>query len=379
MVLLFGTAASLRTFDALRRMNPGFATDGVVTVEINLPFGQPRYATSEQWTRFYDQLVERLRAEPGIVSAATVYPLPMDWQVHFEEFTAGNQPAADGVRPTAARYHVSPGYFEAMGIPAVAGRTFTDRDAADSPLVVVVNRRLAERYWPDRRAIGRTLTLHRSNEPDQTAEIIGVVADSKDFMMHEESRPQIFYSQLQRPFSGRFLVVRGAAGATSPAASIRDHVRALDPALPLGDVRRLSHVVFQSVMPFVAVATILGGLGMTALLLVGIGLYGLTSFSMRQRTREIGLRMALGASGRQVVTLVLRQGLVLVAAGLVVGVVLVSGPAVAAERLLGTGPLLVPWPLVAAALVLAAAGMAAAWLPARRAARIEPAAALRDE
>ena len=379
MVLLFGTAASLLAFDALRRVSPGFDADGVVAVELNLPFGQPRYATAEQWNRFYDQLVERLRSESALISAATVMPLPMDWQVHFQEFTAADQPAGDRLRPSAARYHVSPGYFEAMGIPIVAGRTFTDRDRGDSPLVVVVNRRLAERFWPDHTAVGQRLMLHEGSAPDQTAEVIGVVADSKDFMMHEESRPQIFFSQPQRPFSGRFLVVRGAADARSPAATIRDHVRALDPALPIGDVRRLSYVVFQSVMPFAAVATVLGGLGMTALFLVGVGLYGLISFSMRQRTREIGLRMALGASGRQVVTLVLGQGLVLVGAGLVLGIILVAAPTVAAERLLATGPLLGLWPLVAATLALAAAGMAAAWLPARRAARIEPAAALRDE
>ena len=375
--LLFGALFSITVFDVLRRTDPGFAVDDVLTLEAALP--SERYPSGERQNAFYEDLAERVRTLPGVAAAASVYPLPMNFELDQQEFTIeGRTPVEADRRPIASQFLVAPGYFETMQIPVLAGRGFTSRDTGGRPLVAVVNRRLARQHWPDQDPVGQRLRLHERGGPDEIAEVVGVVADSKDFLMHEEFRPQIFLSQLQRSTSRRFLTVRATSDPMALIPAVKGQVRELDRTLAVTEVRRMTQVVFGSVAPVAGVAAVLGALGFGALLLAALGIYGVVSFSVRQRTHEIGVRMALGASVGQVVRLVLKQGFVLVAIGLAMGVVLVAGPTLVAERL-GAKGLLQPWALLASTLILSAAGLGAAYLPARRAARVEPSVALRHE
>ncbi|HSJ09005.1 MAG TPA: FtsX-like permease family protein [Longimicrobiales bacterium] len=271
---------------------------------------------------------------------------------------------------------VGPGYFDVMGIEFVRGRGFTEADRAGAPEVVVVNEAFARRYWPGRDAVGMRVGL---NGPDMPlAEVIGVVPDGKYRSLTEEPTPFFYYPLLQRPMPVVTLSVRTAYDATAFAPSLRAELRALAPAMAVPSITTLRSHVGLATLPQRIATVMLAALGGLALLIAGVGLYGVVAYTVAQRTREFGIRSALGAASGDVQRMVVGHALRLAAIGAVVGVALAVAAAVVARSLLLVSPF-DPVAIGGVVLVMAATTGLAAWGPARRAMRVDPLIALRSE
>jgi predicted permease len=271
---------------------------------------------------------------------------------------------------------VSPGYFDAMGIDLVRGRDFTDADRVGTPDVVVVNEAFARRFWPGRDAIGQRMGLRGPEGP--LAEVIGIVPDGKYRSLTEEPLPYMYYAYLQQPSQGMMLQVRTAIDPADITDALRDQVRALAPAIPVPEITTLRSTVGMATMPQRIAATVLAFLGVIALGIAAIGLYGVVSYMVVQRTHEFGIRTALGAAASDVMKMVVMQGLRLAFTGVVIGAVLALVLARLLDTLLLVSPA-DPLALLAAATLLTGVAVLASWLPARRATRVDPLTALRAE
>ena len=378
LVLLSGAALLARTFIELRRVNPGFDTDGVVAARLFLD--TRRYTGDAQEQLYYKTLLERVRAVPGVSAAGATSSLPMDpVAVNFDlpyrtEATAG---VATGEVPQADFRFVSSGYFETMGIQLVAGRAFTDRDVVDTPLVVMVNKRMAEENWSGADPVGQRLQTVFNGW--RWYEVIGVVEDTRYYGLDAEARPEMYVVNQQVSF-GPMTVVAKTAGATGPlVAAIRRAILDVDPQQPAHSVLAAEEIVAATIAAERFYATLLVAFGAVAMLLAAAGVYGVLSYWVSQRTQEIGIRMALGASRRTVIRLVVGNGMLVATTGIALGLL----GAFAATRVLsnmlfgvGAGD---PLTLGGVALLLGSAAFVACYLPARRAGRVEPMSALREE
>jgi predicted permease len=271
---------------------------------------------------------------------------------------------------------VSPGYFDAMGIRLVRGRGFTSADRAGAPEVVVVNEAFARRFWPGRDAIGQRIGLSGPEGP--RAEVVGVVPDGKYRSLTEEPLPYLYYAYLQQPSPSMMLQVRTAIDPATISAALRARVRALAPSLPVPEITTLRSEVGMATMPQRIAAVVLALLGALALGIAMIGLYGVVSYVVVQRTHEFGIRAALGAAAGDVMRMVVMQGLRLALTGVVIGAAL----ALVLARFIGTMLLVSPadpLAILAAATLLTGVAALASWLPARRATRVDPLMALRAE
>ena len=377
-LLLVCAALFLRSLGGAGRVDPGFSLqDGVVTT-LEL---QMRGYSSEQAQPFYEQLRERIEALPGVASAALVDRMPLGASVHISDiYPITEIPLPDEGRVDIDVAVAGPGYFETMGIPLLEGRTLLDSDGPDSVPVVVVNRTFAARFWPEESAVGKQ--IRRSSDGDPF-EIIGVVADGKYRTLGEKSRPFIWFAFAQRP--GVFMsVVAGARGQGEAAAQalkpeIHRVVRQIDPQLPVFEMVTMRE--HQALMLFIprTLAALLGGLGGLALLLGVVGLYGIIAFDVHRRSREIGIRMAMGAGRAQLIREVIGDGLKLSLTGGVLGLVAAFLLTPQLQTLLyGVGPR-DPAAFTVIALLLVAITVAATWGPAWRAATLDPVRALRQE
>jgi putative ABC transport system permease protein len=373
VLLVTGAALMAKTFAALRGVELGFDADRLLTADLVLSAG--KYTTPEARNRFFDTLVERLEAIPGVRSATAAYPL----QLNHEEFATeiqveGHEPpgsAGDEVI-SAATFWVMPGYFETLGIPLLEGRGFAAADGPDAVPVAMVNRRLAERFWPGQSAIGRRVLIG-----EEWRTIVGVAADSVVYGIDRDTPLLVYRPQSQVPTRRRFVFLRATGDPVALAGALADAVAEVDPEQPVVDVRPMSRVVWMWLGPWMMAIGGIGFLGLGALLLAAMGLYGVLSYSVSQRTRELGIRSALGAGRGDLMTLVLRDGLTLTAVGLVVGTTGALGlTRFLGSLLFGVGALdagtfaLVPVILVVVATI-------ACWLPARRALRVDSIEALR--
>ena len=287
-------------------------------------------------------------------------------------------PARDQPPPTPQIYvnAAGPGHFKTLKISLIAGRDFTYLDGAAAPGVAIVNETLARRFWPGQDAVGQR--LRPLDDVRTTVEVIGVVRDSKYVTVGEEPRPFLF-RPLAQAYVPRFsLMVRSAVGSTSTLSIIKETVRALDPGLPVFNVSPLSEAISVSLLPARIAGRLLGALGMLALVLAALGIYGVLSYLVRARTREIGVRVAIGATPRAVAALVVRQAMTWTAAGAVIGVALAAVlTRFLASFLYGVSPV-DPWTFGGVTLLLVLVACAAATVPAVRASRLDPLVALRN-
>ncbi|HEX5725049.1 MAG TPA: ABC transporter permease [Longimicrobiaceae bacterium] len=378
VVVLVGAGLLLRSFARLQGTDPGFDPRGVLTFQVSLP--PLRYDSLDQRVAVWDEVLGRVAALPGVRAAGGVNPLPLSGDAWSASFMVEGQPVPPGGEYPHAEYAaVSPDYFRAMGISLHAGRAFTGADRAGAPAVAVVDERLARRYWPGEDPVGKRLSL--AGQPDTVfTEVVGVVEHVRAVGLHQEGEPQVYVPLLQRSNRSAYMAVSAPRGdPLRLAAAIRAEVRRADPELPIAKVATMEQVLARATADRQFSLVVLAVFAAAALLLAAVGIYGVASYLVAQRTREIGIRMALGARGADVLRLVAGEGLAVVAAGIVAGTV----GALAFARLLSgllygltaTDPLT----YLGVALLLGAVATAALLLPARRASRVDPVVALRAE
>ena len=374
LILLTGTGLLLRSFSRLQAVNPGFNPDHVLTMEISLPdarYPDPRKAA------FFAQILDRVRSLPGVEAAGAIGHLPLGGDIESYAMQA------EGRAPLPNEYanpdcHVAmPGYFEAMKVPLIEGRFFDRRDNLQSPHVIVINDVVARNVFPQENPIGRHLRMGFNGF---SGEIVGVVRHTSHLTLDAAPVEEVYTPYLQAPFWNQLsLTVRTASEPLALAQPIQELVQSLDADQPVAKIRTMNDVADASVSAPRFRTVLLGTFGLTALLLGAIGLYGVMACSVNQRVRELGVRMALGATQSQVVMLVLREGLQLTLAGLLIGLV----GAFALTHLLSTMLYGVrptdPATFVFVSIVLTSAASLATYIPARRAARVDPMVALRYE
>jgi putative ABC transport system permease protein len=375
LVLTAGTGLLLRSFWRLAHVAPGFRAENVLAVPVDLP--SATYNTSARQTAFVRDVVQRLSGLPGAVSAGAISWAPMG-AGSATDFRVLDRPAPPpGSEPVADVRMVTPGLFKTMGIPILAGRDFGAQDVAERPTVVIVNRALAQEFWPGENPIGRRIGMEWGR--DLEAEVVGVVGDVRLQAMDTAARATLYWPQEQLPNSFMTLMVRTSGPPRSLAAAVRGEIAALDPELPPGQFRTLQEIVEGSLERQRFVLRLIAAFGALALLLAAVGVYGVVSCSVVERIPEVGVRLAVGASPDDIVRLVLRDGLALGAVGVAIGLVLAAAGGGLLQSLLFEITSRDPLSLAAVALLLMAATAAAAWLPARRAGRVDPIEALRAE
>jgi len=378
VVLLAGAALMVRSVSRLLRAPVGFDPNGVLTLALSLD--GPAYEKEPAILAFQDRLLERVRHIPGVELAALSGQVPLGGNgdasgFHIHGRSAAN-PADD---PSAERYSITPDYLRAMGIPLLRGRGITERDRADSEPVLLVSQSAARAFWGGADPIGERVRIGAADRgPWRT--VVGVVGDVRHFDAAVASHPQMYLPQAQVTDAFFVLAVRAPAASVAELADgVRRTVRELDPTVPIYDVATTRELVERSAASRRFVMQLLAAFAGGALLLAALGIYGVVAHAVGQRTREIGIRMALGATPRDIRRLVLSSGAAVVAAGLAAGV----AAALAVMRLLSSLLYEVsprdPLALSAAAVALGAVALAAHWIPARRAAHVAPLEALREE
>ncbi len=375
-VLLFSAGLFLRSLQSASEMDLGFTTRAAAVVKVES--GANEYST-EQLVAFVDELEQRLGAQPGVTEFGITGRMPLDLGMSITSFDIpGVDPPPDETRHRLESTAVTPGYFSAIGIPLVEGRAFEASDREGTEQVTILSQSAAGLYWPGETALGKV--LFRGGDPDDALTVVGVVANAKIWSLSEAPKPYLYLPFHQRPYTSTFFVTaQGNAALPDLAALVRNEARAIDPEIFLTEVGTMDdHLGYIYFLPRMA-ALLLSLVGVLALVLACVGLYGMVSYGVSCRTREMGIRMALGAEQSSVIMLVLKSGLVLVAAGAGVGIVVALGLGQVVERFLyGVGGL-DPLAVLATPVALALIAGFAAYLPARRASRVDPVRALRAE
>ena len=375
LTLLVAAGLFVRSFAQLQTVSPGFNPKGVMTAMYRLP--QAQYAGGRDQAAFNRALLANLRPAPGVVAAGLGYPTPFSSDNEAGSFQIEGRPAGpNDPGPHGDRRFVSPGYMEALSIPLKAGRYFTDQDRIDSERVTIIDDSLARQYWPNEDPLGKRIKM--GDSPWMT--IVGIVGHVMHSSLASDSGKGVYYLSLfQRSIPGASIVVKTYGDPNLMAAVIREAVRATDPHQAVHTFGTMDYWVSRSLDTRRFGMRLLGFFGVTALFLAALGLYGVISYSVTQRTREIGIRMALGAERRSVLVLVVGQGFRLAAIGVGLGVAgALLGGRMIQSQLFGVradDPLTMA--LTAAALL--AAALLASYLPARKAVRVDPAVTLRSE
>jgi putative ABC transport system permease protein len=375
LVLLIGAGLLLKSFSRILHVNPGFNSDNLLTLEYRLP--RNKYPEPHQQWAFHHRVVERVQSLPGVRSAAVIMALPFSGNGGTTSFVALDRPAPEsGKEPSAQLNRAHPETFHTLGIPVLRGRGVTEQDAAEAPRVVVINRRLAQQQWPDSDPVGRQIKLLPGGE---VATVVGVAGDILQYSLEDRQVGQIWVSYAQAPHIFATLAVRTEGDPMSMANAVRSAVWSIDRDQPVWKVRTMAYLLDRSVGQRLFILRLLGGYGVLALLLAAIGIYGVIAYSVGQRTHEFGIRIALGAQTRDVLGLVMGQGLRMTLIGVAVGLAAAAGLTNLMESLLfGTRPT-DPATYLGVALLLLMVALVACWLPARRATRVDPMVALRYE
>src|SRR6266700_1139557 len=374
LVLLIGTGLMLRSFVRLQDVNPGFAPDHLLTMEISLP--EARYPDPKK-AAFFARLLDQVRALPGVQSAGAIGHLPLGGGIESYAMQVEGRPPLPNELANPDCHVVMPGYFEALKIPLVEGRYFGERDSAQSPRVLIINETLARNVFPNQSPIGKRLRMGFNNF---TGEIIGVVANTKHLALDLAPVEEVYAAYLQAPsWATLALTVRTASNPLVLSRAVRELVLGIDKDQPVSKVRTMDEVMDASVSAPRFRTLLLGLFGLAALFLAAIGIYGVMSYSVSQRTREIGIRMALGAAGPEVIKLVLGQGLALTLAGLGIGLVGALGLTRLLSGMLYEVRPTDPLTFAGVAVLLTAISLLANYIPARRATKVDPMVALRCE
>ena len=372
LLLLIGAGLLLRSFGRLLQTDPGFDASRVLTMNVSLP--TVKYAKPEQQIAFFDEMLRRVSALPGVRSAAISAAQPLTYKRVTPVLPEGQANVPLAQRPFVDIEAVSPQWFETLRVPLRAGRFFTPADNAQAPKVVIVNHTFARRFWPGQNPLGKHITIGRGKDP---AEVVGVSADVKNRGLAQEPQPQLYLPFPQLPWGNMYLLVRTAVPPLSMAAAVRAQIAAVDPDQPVTDVQTAAELMDSSRAQPRFTMLLLGAFSGAALALAVIGIYGVLAYSVAQRRHELGIRVALGAERADILRLVVRQGLMLALAGVGIGLI----AALLLTRLMtsllyrvGAYDLAT---FALAPLVFLAIALIASYLPALRATRIDPMEALR--
>jgi putative ABC transport system permease protein len=375
LVLLIGAGLLLKSFQRLISVNPGFQPENVLSMRLALTAG--KYPDDEKAVRFYESLLERVRSVPGVRKAGIVTYLPFGDSFESDGIVVeGHDPETGGVAPNAEIRTASPGYFQTLEIPLLQGRDFLESDRANSLQVAIVDETLARLYWPDGNALGKRVRLGWS---DQWMTIVGVVAGVKNMSLNETLEPHVYFAFAQQPSPNMYLTLRSVGEPTSVTAAIRNEVRELDPDLPVWAVRSMTMTMDRTLNNQRLTNLLLSIFALLALLLAVVGIYGVMSVFVSNRTTEFGIRLALGAEPRAVLRLVVGQGMRIALCGVAVGIATAFWLTRFLQSLLfevkSTDPLI----FTGVALGLTLVALIACYLPARRATKVDPIVALRYE
>jgi putative ABC transport system permease protein len=377
VVLMIGATLLTKSFVRLLQVNPGFDPTHTLTMEVALPTLPPsRYASDEAQAAYFKDVLAGLGRLPGVTAAGAVLSLPLTGAEESTDLFIEGRPRTSEQRPNADYTIVSPQYFQALQIPLLKGRQFSDRDDKDAPAAIIINEALARRYWPDQEPVGQRLTVGFEKAPRQ---IIGVVGNVKQTTLNADPRPTMYMPHLQRPTGGMTIVLRTNGDPASLSQVARTEIHSVDPSIPVTNIRTMNEVFASSIAQQRFAMLLVGLFGVLALVLATIGIYGVMSYSVTQRTHEIGLRMALGAQRTDVLRLILQHGILVSLLGVVVGVAASFGLTRVMASLLFEVTPTDTMIFAAVAFGILAIGAMATYLPAWRATRVDPLLALRYE
>ncbi len=377
LTLLIGGGLLVRSFMRVLDAKPGFEPRNLLTMLISTSSAK-RYSDTAQVRAFYSEVIDRIKALPGVEAVGLVSNLPFGANYDLSGFHIEEKPLANPAEaPSAERYGVSPDYLRAMGIPLLRGRGFTEQDVANAPFVALINRTAAQRLWPNEDPIGMRIRLGSVDDPIRS--IVGVVGDVNHYNLETAAGLQAYVPHAQWTSSYMQFVVRATVDPGSLSGPARQAIHSLDPDTPIHNVATMRQLISASIAERRFTLLLIASFAVVAMLIASIGLYGVTAYSVTQRTQEIGIRLALGARGADILRLVIGQGLRLVTLGLALGLI----AALALTRLMKNFLFEVsatdPVTFAAIALSLALVALMACWAPARRATKVDPMVVLRFE
>ena len=373
LMLLIGAGLLTRSFAGMLDWDPGFDRENLLTVW--LLTNSPRFQSGDQVVALHTRAAEEVASLPSVVSVGKTSAGPLFGGTETDEFLIGGRPVPEpGERPVARWYDVGPNYFNTLGVPLLAGRHFSVDDFRDAPHVAIINKGLADRYWQTEDPLGGQIEIY-----GRSMTVVGVVGNVAPFRSGESVNPEIFWPQAQAPRLATFLLIRTAADPASLVRPIRDRLRTMDPDMRVARLETMEgHIGRQLVRPKFNMLLV-GIFASVALVLASIGIYGVVSYSVAMRTREMGIRMALGARGSDIVRSVVGRGMVPASIGIAIGVAgafgvtrLLTSMLVGVEPTDGLTFFSVP-------LLLAVVAAAACYVPANRATRVEASVTLREE
>jgi putative ABC transport system permease protein len=376
LVLLVGSGLLLKSFIRLQNVNPGFDPRNVLTMEVSLPVA--KYARGRPVADFYTELIRRVRAIPGVETVGLTSILPLSGTNSDSSFAIeGRDPFQSSAYPDEEIRAISPDYFKALKVPLLRGRFFDDRDNADAPQTTIVNEAFARKWFPNEDAVGKRITFSDPRKPDiKWVTIVGTVGDMRHRGLDVEAKPEYYLPHGQNSYRGMILTVRSSQDPRSLTSSIRNELRRLDAELPAANVRTLEEVASESIAPRRLSVTLLGVFAAMALILASVGIYGVMSFLVVQRTHEIGVRMALGAQRSDVLRLVIGRAAKLVLFGTIAGLVLGVLSSQALRAMLYNVGAFDLATFVGVTLALCVVSLLASYIPAVRATRADPMIAL---
>jgi putative ABC transport system permease protein len=381
LLLLISAGLLINSFLRLRNVDPGFNADNLLTMKVVLP--RSKYPDSVRRTAFYNELLQRIESLPGVQSAGLITNLPLTFKGNNGGVTIEGRPEPPpDEQPIVITRVISPEYFRTMNTPVLKGRQFSPQDTPDVTGVVIVSETTARQYWPGEDAIGKRIKMGGFNSDAPWLSVVGIVKDVRQFELDIDPKPQVYFPYTQLPYSflaPRDLVVRTSADPLSLAAAVRNEVWAVDKDQPVSNITTMAEILSGSLAKQRFNTLLFAIFAAVALVLAAVGIYGVISYSVTQRTHEIGIRMALGASQKDVMRLVVGQGFKLVSIGVAIG--LVSAfilTRLMASMLFGVGAT-DPITFLAISAVLVAVAMLASYVPARKATKVDPMIALRYE
>ncbi|HKS39345.1 MAG TPA: ADOP family duplicated permease, partial [Blastocatellia bacterium] len=379
LLLLVGAGLMINSFFRLRSVDPGFNSANLLTMNVVLP--RSKYPNRAKRTAFYNEILQRIESLPGVESAGVITNLPLTFKGNNSGVTIEGrpEPPVDQIPIVISRV-VSDGYFRTMGIALSKGREFSSQDRADTRASIIVSESTARTFWPDEDPIGKRLKMGRYDSDEAWMSVVGVVKDVRQFELDIDPKPQVYFTYSQMPyFAPRDLVVRTSGDPLQLAAAVRNEVWAVDKDQPVSNVSTMEAILAQSVARERFNMLLLAIFAGVALALAAVGIYGVMSYSVTQRTHEIGVRMALGANRSDVLKLVVGQGVKLVSVGVAIGLVSAFALTRVMESLLFGVSATDPATFAVISIVLVAVAMFASYIPARRATKVDPMIALRYE
>ncbi len=377
LLLLIGAGLLLNSFLRLQSTNPGIDADHLLSTEIALP--ATRYTEPAKVAEFYQELLRKVESLPGVNSASLSTIQPLSGFALNDPFSIEGRPFDPNNATWAGWQRITPNHFHTLGIPFIAGRDFTEYDNPENTEVAIINESLARRYFPGENPLGKRLTLGIPRPDNPWKTIVGVVKDIPHRNLESAAEPDWYLPYFQKPQRDAFLMVRTSATPTGLAVAIRNQVLATDKDQPVTAIKPMNDVIASTTAPHRFNALLLGIFATVALLLAALGIFSVMSYSVTQRTQEIGVRMALGARSSDVTRLIVRQGMTLVIAGIALGIIGSIATARTITSLLYGITALDPVTFTTISLLLAIVALLACYLPARRAAKTDPISALRHE